>query len=100
LPAAAPQNGREGKLDLVSRFGGIPQKRDRNTKIRDPGLKPTIQAPKEIARRLQKHWCELCEQAAVVEAHQVAKLADLGPKRTRQPIWAALMIKKRRKRSS
>jgi hypothetical protein len=88
---------RERKPSLVSRFGGIPLKRDKNAAIRDPELKPAPQAPKEIALRLQRQWCELCEQAAAVEAHQVTRLADLGVKGSGQSAWAALMIKKRRK---
>jgi group II intron reverse transcriptase/maturase len=91
------RKARDGKPDLVARFGGIPLKRDRRAKIRDPELKPRIPAPKEVARRLQKHWCELCEQGAMVEAHQVTRLADLGRKGPGQPVWAALMMKKRRK---
>ena len=88
---------REGKPDLVSRFGGIPLKHDRKARISDPQSKPAIPAPKEIAHRIRKRWCELCEQAATVEVHQVARLAELGKQGTGQPAWAALMIKKRRK---
>jgi group II intron reverse transcriptase/maturase len=88
---------REGKPDLVSRFGGIPLKRDRKAEIRDPKAKPAIPAPKEITYRIQKNWCEMCEQSTTVEAHQVTRLADLGEKGPGQPPWAALMMKKRRK---
>jgi group II intron reverse transcriptase/maturase len=91
------RRARKGKQVLTARFGGIPLKRDKKAIIRDPKLMLSIPQPKEISRRIQKHWCELCEQASKVEVHQVAKLADLEIKGPGQPAWAALMIKKRRK---
>jgi group II intron reverse transcriptase/maturase len=91
------RRARKGKQDLTARFGGIPLKRDRKAKIGDPKLTQSIPHPKEISRRIQKHWCELCEQASKVEVHQVARLADLGTKGPGQSAWAALMMKKRRK---
>lgn len=91
------KKAREGKPDLIARFGGIPLIRDRNAVIRDSDLKPRTQVPREITRRLQMHWCELCERAVMVEAHHAVRLADLGEKGPGQPTWAALMMKKRRK---
>jgi len=88
---------REGKPDLVARFGGIPLKRDRRAVIRDPAPAPALTPRKELVHRLRRRWCELCEHGATVAVHQVASLASLGKPGPGQPAWAALMAKKRRK---
>ncbi|MGO9079085.1 MAG: group II intron reverse transcriptase/maturase, partial [Streptosporangiaceae bacterium] len=88
---------REGKPDLVARFGGIPLKRDRRAVIRDPAPVPVTIPRKELIHRLRKRWCELCEQGATVAVHHAARLADLGQAGPGQPAWAALMAAKRRK---
>jgi group II intron reverse transcriptase/maturase len=88
---------REGKPDLVARFGGIPLKRDRRAVIRDPVPAPVLTPRKELVHRLRKRWCELCEHDATVAVHQVASLASLGKPGPGQPAWATLMANKRRK---
>jgi group II intron reverse transcriptase/maturase len=88
---------REGKPDLVARFGGIPLKRDRRAVITDPAPVPLITPPKELIHRLRKRQCELCEHGATVTVHQVARLAHLGEPGPGQPAWAALMARMRRK---
>jgi group II intron reverse transcriptase/maturase len=88
---------REGKPDLVARFGGIPLKRDRRAVIRDPAPVPVTIPRKELIHRLRRRWCELCEQGATVAVHHAARLADLGQAGPGQPAWAALMAEKRRK---
>ena len=88
---------REGKKDLVARFGGIPLKHDRCAVITDPAPVPVITPRKELIHRLRTRRCELCEQHATVAVHQVAKLARLGTPGPGQPAWAALMVRKRRK---
>jgi group II intron reverse transcriptase/maturase len=88
---------REGKKDLVARFGGIPLKRDRRAVITDP-VPARINYPrKELIRRLQRRLCELCEHGTTVTVHQVAGLRQLGQPGPGQPAWAALMAKMRRK---
>ena len=88
---------REGKKDLVARFGGIPLQRDRGRVITDP-VPVRVPAPrKELTHRLLARRCELCGHGAAVEVHQVAKLARLGKPGPGQPAWAALMAKIRRK---
>ena len=82
---------REGKKDLVARFGGIPLKRDRRAVITDPAPVPVITPRKELIHRLRRRWCELCEHGATVAVHQVARLARLGKPGPGQPAWAALM---------
>jgi group II intron reverse transcriptase/maturase len=88
---------REGKKDLVARFGGIPLKQDRRAVITDPAPVPVLAPRKELLHRLRKRCCELCEHGATVVVHQVARLADLGKAGPGQPAWAALMARMRRK---
>jgi hypothetical protein len=51
----------------------------------------------ELIKRLRTGRCELCEQRADVQVHQVPKLADLTRPGRPQPAWAKLMATKRRK---
>jgi group II intron reverse transcriptase/maturase len=88
---------RDGKKDLVARFGGIPLLRNKNGFIADPVPIPVPTPRKELIHRLRTRRCELCEQHATVAVHQVAKLARLGTPGPGQPAWAALMARKRRK---
>ena len=88
---------RDGKKDLVARFGGIPLLRNKNGTIADP-VPVLAPAPrKELIHRLRTRRCELCEQHGTVAIHQIAKLARLGTPGPGQPAWAALMARKRRK---
>lgn len=88
---------REGKDDLVARFGGISLRQNRRAVITDPAPVP-IRAPrKELIDRLRKRRCELCEHGTTVTVHQVARLADLGRPGPERPAWAALMAETRRK---
>src|ERR1019366_3160372 len=52
---------REGKKDLVARFGGITLRQDRRAVIRDPAPAPAAYPRKELIRRLRRRECELCE---------------------------------------
>jgi group II intron reverse transcriptase/maturase len=88
---------REGKPDLVARFGGIPLKRDRRAVIHDPAPVPVITPYRELIHRLRRRWCELCGDGAAVTVHHAARLAQLGKPGPGQPAWAALMAKMRRK---
>jgi group II intron reverse transcriptase/maturase len=88
---------RNGKKDLVARFGGIPLRRNMNGFIIDPVPVMVPTPRKELIHRLRTRRCELCEQGTTVAVHQVAKLAKLGIPGPHQPTWAALMARKRRK---
>jgi group II intron reverse transcriptase/maturase len=88
---------REGKPELVARFGGIPLTRDRRAVIHDPAPVPVTVPRKELIHRLRTRRCELCEHGATVAVHQVAGLTSLGKPELGQPAWAALMAKMRRK---
>ncbi len=88
---------REGKEDLVARFGGIPLRQNRRAVIRDPA---PVRAPyprKQLIKRLRKRECELCETGTTVAVHQVTRLTELGKPGPGQPAWAALMARMRRK---
>lgn len=88
---------RAGRKPMISRFGGIPLRPDRQAVIADPEPPPVHLPPRELIYRLRKRWCELCENHATVEVHQVRRLADLGTAGSLQPGWAALMAQMRRK---
>ena len=88
---------REGKKDLVARFGGIPLRQERRAVIRDPAPVPIPGPRKELIHRLRRRRCELCEAGGTVAVHQVASLPHLGEPGPGQPAWAALMAKMRRK---
>jgi group II intron reverse transcriptase/maturase len=88
---------REGRPDLVARFGEIQLKRDRRAVIRDPATVPAPAPRKELIHRLRARRCELCEHGTTVAVHQVARLADLGKPGPGQPAWATLMARMRRK---
>jgi hypothetical protein len=81
---------------LVARFGGIPLVRQKKAVLTDHQPVPVTRR-KELITRLRAGKCELCEQRAPVEVHQVAKLADLHKPGRPQPAWAALMTRMRRK---
>jgi hypothetical protein len=88
---------RDGKQDLVARFGGIPLVRNKDTVIVDRVPKPPPCPRKELIHRLLTHRCELCGDPGKVLVHQARKLASLGPPGPGQPPWATLMTAKRRK---
>ena len=88
---------REGKKDLVARFGGINLRQDRRAVIRDPAPAPAAYPRKELVNRLRRRECELCETGTTVAVHQVTGLKTLGKPGPGQPAWAALMAKMRRK---
>ncbi len=88
---------REGKRDLIARFGGIILRQDRRAVITDPAPVPVHPPRRELIHRLRRRWCELCEHGATVAVHQVAGLSQLGKPGPGQPAWAALMARMRRK---
>jgi group II intron reverse transcriptase/maturase len=85
---------RAGKQPLVTRFGGIPLRKQHKAVLTDQ-RPPLPHRPKELTLRTRRRWCEWCEHHADVEVHQVRKLADLTA--GQQPEWAKIMIRMRRK---
>jgi group II intron reverse transcriptase/maturase len=88
---------RNGKQDLVARFGGIALVRDKGAVLIDRVPQPAPHPRKELIHRLLTRRCELCGDPGKVLVHQVRKLASLGQAGSGQPAWAALMATKRRK---
>jgi len=88
---------RNGKPDLVARFGGIPLVRDKDAVLVDRVPQPAPHPRKELIHRLLTRRCELCGDPSKVLVHQVRKLVSLGQAGSGQPAWAALMATKRRK---
>jgi len=88
---------REGRPDLVARFGGIPLTRDRRAVITDPAPVRARIPYRELIHRLRQRRCELCDHGTTVAVHQVASLARLGRPGPGQPAWAELMARMRRK---
>jgi group II intron reverse transcriptase/maturase len=88
---------RDGKPDLVARFGGIPLVKKKNAVLHDTVSQPVAYPQKELIHRLLKRRCELCEEAGAVLVHQVRKLANLREPGPGQPAWAAKMTRMRRK---
>jgi group II intron reverse transcriptase/maturase len=88
---------RDGKPDLIARFGGIPLIRKKNAVLCDYTPTPIPAPRKELIHRLLKRRCELCGEPGKVLVHQVRKLASLGNAGPSQPAWAALMARMRRK---
>jgi hypothetical protein len=88
---------RDGKQDLVARFGGIALVRNRDAVIIDRVPKSAPHPRKELIHRLLTRRCELCGDPGKVLVHQVRKLASLGQAGAGQPAWATLMATKRRK---
>ncbi|HEY8980869.1 MAG TPA: reverse transcriptase domain-containing protein [Streptomyces sp.] len=87
----------EGKKPLVTRFGGIPLKRERTATLSD--VRP-VSAPdyNELIRRLLAECCELCEARTDLEVHHIRRLADLNqPGRPDKPAWIHLMARRKRK---
>ena len=69
---------RDGKPDLVARFGGIPLVRDKDAVLVDRVPGPAPHPRKELIHRLLTRRCELCGEPGKVMVHQVRKLANLG----------------------
>ena len=87
---------RPGRKPLVTRFGGIPLKRQKKAVIADRLPAPPTRR-KELTQRLRTRRCEWCDTTADVEIHQVRKLADLARTGRPQPGRAQLMARMRSK---
>jgi group II intron reverse transcriptase/maturase len=87
---------RAGRKPLVTRFGGIPLKRQRKA-VLDDRLPVPATGRKELITRLLAGRCEWCRRDGTVEVHQVRALADLAEPGQPQPAWALLMATMRRK---
>jgi group II intron reverse transcriptase/maturase len=89
---------REGKKDLVARFGDISLKHDENAALED-GLTWTLWSTrKELLQGLLADTCELCGSTENIQVHHIRKLADLNkPGRQAIPLWKQVMSARKRK---
>ena len=87
----------EGRKPLIARFGGIPLKRQKYTVLIDRAPTPTPPGRKELVTRLLSNRCEICNNTDGIQTHHVRKLADLDNVEEPRPIWAQVMVKRRRK---
>src|SRR5439155_21934461 len=88
---------REGKKPLVTRFGGIPLKRQPMATLVEQS--PNIARPErnELIKRLLAEKCELCGARENIEVHHIRKLADLERGGRERPRWVKTMAARRRK---
>jgi group II intron reverse transcriptase/maturase len=89
----------DGKKPLVARWGGISLAR-RTTPVPVSDDLPATwrKRPAELVTRLTAGRCELCQEYAAVETHQVRRLKELqAGNRADQPGWARQMANRRRK---
>jgi group II intron reverse transcriptase/maturase len=84
-----------GNQPLVARFGGIPLRRQKNAVLTDRAPAPAVRR-RQLINRLLAGTCELCEDTANVQVHQIRKLADLN-QLGQPPAWVQVMTKRRRK---
>ena len=87
----------EGRKPLVATFGGIPLRRQKNAVLTDRQPVRDPARGSELIRRLQTGRCELCEQTAKVQVHQIRNLAVLNRPGQPRLEWMQAMAKRRRK---
>lgn len=88
---------REGKPDLVARFGGISLTRTPHAILDDHPI-PIRRSGTELIRRLTAEECELCGSRDTIQVHHIRKLADLKRKWGKEPPgWVRRMAEMRRK---
>jgi hypothetical protein len=90
---------RKGRNPLVTRFGGIPLKRQKKAVLDDRQPVPATgrRQGKELIYRLRVGRCEWCKRRDAVQVHHVRLLADLDTPGRPQPEWSQLMTRMRRK---
>ncbi|MFC4609087.1 group II intron reverse transcriptase/maturase [Streptomyces maoxianensis] len=82
---------------LVAQFGGIPLKRQKFAILTDDDPARPRFRRRELTTRLLAGFCELCGRTEEIQVHQIRQLADLDRLGQKQPNWAVLMARKRRK---
>jgi group II intron reverse transcriptase/maturase len=80
---------------LVTRFGGIPLRRQKTAVIVDRRPDGITYPRRELVTRLRRGRCELCEQPGPMEVHHVRSLAELAE--LQPALWATAMTRRRRK---
>ncbi len=89
---------KEGKKPLVTYFGGIPLRRQKETVLHDQVPRMFDGTRSELVKRLLADTCEMCGSKENIEVHHIRKLADLNVEgRPEKPAWVKRMAARRRK---
>jgi group II intron reverse transcriptase/maturase len=89
---------RKERKPLITRFGGIPLRRQEKAVIRDINPNQVVIPRNELVKRLLRNECELCGSKENIVCHHVRKLSDLKRKgRKEKPLWVKVMIAMHRK---
>ncbi len=87
-----------GKRPLVTYFGGIPLKRQRQAVLTDQQPQRYRTDRNELVKRLLADKCEMCDSTEDINVHHIRALRDLNVKGQREkPKWAQIMATRRRK---
>lgn len=88
---------RDGKKDLIARWGGSPIARDVRAKIIDQPKQMWTSTGSELLRRLLADECEICGRKDA-QVHHIRALKDLNKKGRRKPSqWQVIMSARKRK---
>ena len=87
-----------GKPPLVTQFGGIPLKRNRQAILVDQQPQRYRTDRNELVKRLLADECEMCGSTEDVQVHHVRALRDLNVKgQGEKPRWVQIMAARKRK---
>jgi group II intron reverse transcriptase/maturase len=87
-----------GKKPLVTYFGGIPLRRQKEVTLHDQTPRMFDGTRSELVKRLLAETCEMCGSKEDIEVHHIRKLADLNSEgRPEKPAWIKRMAARRRK---
>ena len=86
-----------GKRPLVTQFGGIPLKRNRQAILVDQQPQRYRFNRNELVKRLQADKCEMCGSTEDIQVHHIRALSDLNVKgRREKPRWVQIMASRKR----
>jgi hypothetical protein len=89
---------KEGKKPLITYFGGIPLRRQKEAVLYDHIPRMFDGTRSELVKRLLADTCEMCGSKENIEVHHIRKLADLNAEgRPEKPAWVKRIAARRRK---
>ena len=87
-----------GKRPLVTYFGGIPLKRQRQAVLIDQQPQRYRTERNELVKRLLADECEMCGSTEDINVHHIRALRDLNVKgQQEKPKWVQVMAARKRK---
>ena len=87
-----------GKRPLVTYFGGIPLKRQRQAVLIDQQPQRYRTERNELVKRLLADECEMCGSTEDINVHHIRALRDLNVKgQQEKPKWVQIMAARKRK---